>query len=812
MAIYNLRMSSAKGRNVVFKFNYITRNENFTWEKDVKYDDFIFAESVNMPDFANNDPHIFWKSVSENEFISYNEFREIEFTLPHELTIEENIELAQKFAGEVLGNKHPYTLAIHSKPSSEENINNIHCHIIFSERELDGIERNEEQFFKRYNTKNTEKGGAKKVDWSRLNKLYYVRQTWERVANEKLEEIGEKISSKSLKSQRIEALLEENYLKAEMLDREPINIEFQDLKYNYCTNKDYKKKLEFFEQCKKIKAIKIKEYNLRCKNFDEENQKAKERFINSVKEELALPINAVHEEKKVDDLFKIEVEEYFNYENIFRHSLDNAILKEKKERRLKQIQSITKKDLEVRAYNILTKNEYKTNLEKLNKLEEIYTLTPNKEKFAFKEEREQLLSYFSMLERNEVFQYKLEKTIENISAKYEKEKELILDDLNVLRKDEFSEFHNTDNLKLYELSRQLLNEIPIEIEKYKEELEKCNQEVKEYKLNYLDENILLKELCNNIGREDVAKEIDRLAKLKEDVKVVNSVEEELLKKQIRAIEGGLKKFFYNNFNDKFTEIMSERREHYKQLREKQDDLKGRVAYCFDTMKKLKEIKENNILTEISDIKKATKYIQESDNNLAKLLHNTKIDLFNSKFREKYVISEDVLSKIELNLDREQKIELSKKIVDEINILKEDNTKLQNNIDKYSFYTDKEKLDTYILDKLTNNLYSTTSNQELKFKLKMEYTITDEMRKDTIAKLRSQHLDSSTKLASNNEQLKVLFNALKQIAPERVNSKFNEGSIVNIKNKKLKVMQSGEIEFEEDIVAKERRKILWENSR
>ena len=645
MAIYNLRMSSAKGRNVVFKFNYITRNENFTWEKDVKYDDFIFAESVNMPDFANNDPHIFWKSVSENEFISYNEFREIEFTLPHELTIEENIELAQKFAGEVLGNKHPYTLAIHSKPSSEENINNIHCHIIFSERELDGIERNEEQFFKRYNTKNTEKGGAKKVDWSRLNKLYYVRQTWERVANEKLEEIGEKISSKSLKAQRIEALLEENYLKAEMLDREPINIEFQDLKYNYCTNKDYKKKLEFFEQCKKTKAIKIKEYNLRCKNFDEENQKAKERFINSVKEELALPINAVQEEKKVDDLFKIEVEEYFNYENIFRHSLDNAILKEKKERRLKQIQSITKKDLEVRAYNILTKNEYKTNLEKLNKLEEIYTLTPNKEKFAFKEEREQLLSYFSMLERNEVFQYKLEKTIENISAKYEKEKELILDDLNVLRKDEFSEFHNTDNLKLYELSRQLLNEIPIEIEKYKEELEKCNQEVKEYKLNYLDENILLKELCNNIGREDVAKEIDRLAKLKEDVKVVNSVEEELLKKQIRAIEGGLKKFFYNNFNDKFTEIMSERREHYKQLREKQDDLKGRVAYCFDTMKKLKEIKENNILTEISDIKKATKYIQESDNNLAKLLHNTKIDLFNSKFREKYVISEDVLSQI-----------------------------------------------------------------------------------------------------------------------------------------------------------------------
>ena len=134
MAIYNLRVSSSKGRSVVFKFNYITRNENFSWEKDKKYDDFIFAESVNMPDFAKNNPSLFWNSVENYERNNSNDFREIEFTLPHELTIEENIELAQKFVSEILGNKHPYTLAIHSKPSSKENIDNIHCHIIFSER------------------------------------------------------------------------------------------------------------------------------------------------------------------------------------------------------------------------------------------------------------------------------------------------------------------------------------------------------------------------------------------------------------------------------------------------------------------------------------------------------------------------------------------------------------------------------------------------------------------------------------------------------------------------------------------------------
>ena len=98
MAIYNLRVSSSKGRSVVFKFNYITRNENFSWEKDKKYDDFIFAESVNMPDFAKNNPSLFWNSVENYERNNSNDFREIEFTLPHELTIEEIISGLKKIA------------------------------------------------------------------------------------------------------------------------------------------------------------------------------------------------------------------------------------------------------------------------------------------------------------------------------------------------------------------------------------------------------------------------------------------------------------------------------------------------------------------------------------------------------------------------------------------------------------------------------------------------------------------------------------------------------------------------------------------
>ena len=38
-----------------------------------------------------------------------------------------------------------------------------HVHLMFNERLQDGIERDPEQYFKRYNSKNSERGGAKKT-------------------------------------------------------------------------------------------------------------------------------------------------------------------------------------------------------------------------------------------------------------------------------------------------------------------------------------------------------------------------------------------------------------------------------------------------------------------------------------------------------------------------------------------------------------------------------------------------------------------------------------------------------------------------
>ena len=45
-----------------------------------------------------------------------------------------------------------------------------HVHLMFNERLQDGIERDPEQYFKRYNSKNPERGGLKKIIQARVTR------------------------------------------------------------------------------------------------------------------------------------------------------------------------------------------------------------------------------------------------------------------------------------------------------------------------------------------------------------------------------------------------------------------------------------------------------------------------------------------------------------------------------------------------------------------------------------------------------------------------------------------------------------------
>ena len=62
---------------------------------------------------------------------------------------------------------------------------------MFTERENDGIERSKEQFFRRYNPKYPEIGGAKKNRFfnSRLF-IHAIRKEWAATANYYMEELG----------------------------------------------------------------------------------------------------------------------------------------------------------------------------------------------------------------------------------------------------------------------------------------------------------------------------------------------------------------------------------------------------------------------------------------------------------------------------------------------------------------------------------------------------------------------------------------------------------------------------------------------
>ena len=127
--------------------------------------------------------------ADEHERANGRLYSEVQFALPKELNEDERRETTSSFAERLMGGERlPYTLAIHRGGTNGEN---PHAHLMFSERGNDGIERSGEQWFKRYNAKAPEKGGARKSrsakagDW-----LDKTRQAWEQTANRALERAG----------------------------------------------------------------------------------------------------------------------------------------------------------------------------------------------------------------------------------------------------------------------------------------------------------------------------------------------------------------------------------------------------------------------------------------------------------------------------------------------------------------------------------------------------------------------------------------------------------------------------------------------
>ena len=822
MAIYNLRVEPDRGRSAVYRYEYTLRVNDFSWEKDSKYDDFLFGQNVNMPGFASEDPKLFWESCENYERANANTFRTIDFSLPTELSDEENIELAARFAEELFGDKFVYSMAVHSKTSSAQSIQNIHCHIMFSERKLDGIERDPKEFFKRFNRKNPQLGGCEKTDeWTAYSKLYYIRQTWERIANEKLQEKGlEKISCRSLYAQRLDSLLEENYLKAELLDRPPIHLEKSYI--DFCPDSNDKEKaLEFFNYAKKIKEIKEKEFKLKCENFEEENIKARDRFLRGVCE-----IGGKEYVSSNFEVLRNQLEDTLNFQNIFVASLENRILLHKKEARIKQINSISDADIESRALNVLTHGEYskkEARLQELNKLKKDYF----GQDFDVDPEIKEIQNYFKNLSDNEYFQNKLSNMKDNIRNKYAHEKEEIFNDLKFLRNNNFRDFYLESSPQNYERSKIFLTETKEYIEDLKVQKEEIDAKVSAYKKEYLDRDIKQEVYAEFEPR--ILEKYNELQEWKEKLSSVESSTERFeLEEKIILRSGGFDIFdVENNIREKTDEKLKEHREEYKKLRQEQDDIAGKLNLSFLMMRELKKVNKINLL-EREEMLYDEYHIKNDSSYFERFKYNTKLSDFKAEYKKAFDRESKLqpfnLPKLSEN-DRKEFFKNTKKYIletqKEIEFLQKelaDNQPTDERIrisilDKYTdgkYSETLREIASYKKELESGNTYEYTSkhleeNEMNKKRFEFKFKITNEMFQAEKRLFQEKNMDTLVKLREKRRELKVGFKMLKKLKGKGI-------GIIRIKPRrpikeqplrKLKVVESGRIIIKDE--AEESRK-------
>ena len=223
MAIYHLNVKTGTrigGQSAKAKSDYNEREGKYERDKE----ELEYRESGHMPEWAEDDPQKYWEAADAHERANGRLYREVEFALPRELNERERQEVASSFAKHLTGEERlPYTLAVHR---GGEDGGNPHAHLMFSERtNNDGIERSAAQWFKRYNAKEPEKGGARKSTSTKPREwLENTREQWADHANEALERAGrsERITEASLKDQYFEAAEAGNEREmARLQNREP---------------------------------------------------------------------------------------------------------------------------------------------------------------------------------------------------------------------------------------------------------------------------------------------------------------------------------------------------------------------------------------------------------------------------------------------------------------------------------------------------------------------------------------------------------------------------------------------------------------
>ena len=207
MATYHLSVKFGGKGQAANHADYIERKEKYRDRQDLEY-----SAHGNMPEWARDNPSHFWQAADQFERANGSTYRELEIALPRELTPEQRLELVQDFVRQEAGERHAWSFAIHNPKASIDGGEQPHAHIMMSQRVNDGIERTPEQYFRRYNARYPERGGAKKDSGSltptqQKEQLRELRKRWEVKHNEHMRKHGFErgfIDCRTLKEQGIE--------------------------------------------------------------------------------------------------------------------------------------------------------------------------------------------------------------------------------------------------------------------------------------------------------------------------------------------------------------------------------------------------------------------------------------------------------------------------------------------------------------------------------------------------------------------------------------------------------------------------------
>ncbi|WP_338997569.1 MobA/MobL family protein [Fusobacterium animalis] len=450
---------------------YILREENYASRKE----ELVYKESGNMEMFDGTSAVKFWEYADTYERANSVVYREIEVNIPNEFNHEQAKELINNFVKKELGEKYIYTYAIHESYNNDGE-KNLHCHLMFSERELDGINRELSQFFKRANSKDRNKGGAEKNrKWQDKSRLLELRKSWEIESNILLEKYGfeARVDCRSLRDIRRELLEKEMFDDAEKYNRIPVNISGKILykvDRNISLNEKETEKYNEFLKAKKIRIEKIreKEYKDLKNNIEKlEKQDSKERALNIVTK---------------GEYFKLKKTYFAVIKKSKTYSKNKTLLNEKinLEKQIEVLKSSVEKS--VKYINICKQLE----LNRIRDLEKAKNLFENKfdEKYFTKTEEKIVNKYKDTSKLN----LKIKEQI-LLSENYEEKAINVLTDYKYNR-ELITNFNIQNQKKLLEKQYQeatLFN--PGELKNIRDKISECNKKIelsKNYLLNMID--------------------------------------------------------------------------------------------------------------------------------------------------------------------------------------------------------------------------------------------------------------------------------------------------------------------------------------